>query len=253
MRVLFLFLVLLISCSPYCDYSHIKVVEVIDGDTVKLANGQLLRYIGIDTPEVRIKKGNIFEYNPQPFSLEATQFNRELVENKFVRIEFDIEKYDRYGRILGYCFLEDSFVNAALLEEGYAVVYTRPPNVKYTDLFVRRQREARLNKKGMWGVYETIGSGEAQEYINQIRSVRGRVVDTYKSANAVFLNFGPDYKTDFTVVIFNDCVKFFRKESIEPEIFYKGKMIEVSGRIRAYNGPEIIVCTPSQIHILDEK
>jgi micrococcal nuclease len=228
-------------------------VEVIDGDTVKLANGQLLRYLGIDTPEVRIKKGTIFEYDPQPFSLESKEFNRALVENKFVRIEFDVEKYDRYGRILGYCFVGDSFVNARLLAEGYAVLSTRPPNVKYTDVFLQEQLNARGNKMGLWGVYETIGVDEADDFINQIRTVRGRVLDTYNSHKAVFLNFGPDYKTDFTVVIFNDCVRFFRDAGIEPDIFYKGKVVEISGRIKAYNGPEIIVCIPQQIQVVDEK
>lgn len=243
---------LLIGCSPGIDYSHIKVLEVIDGDTVRLENGKLLRYIGIDTPEIRIKKETKFEFRPQPFSLEAKELNKKLVENKFVRVEFDIERFDNYGRILGYCFVDDIFVNAKLIEEGFAVLYTRPPNVRYVDLFVELQNKARKQKKGLWQAYDVISSDEAHKFIDQIRSVRGKVLSSFKSEKCVFLNFGTDYKTDFTVVIFNDCIKFFRAKDIEPHLFYKDKTIEVFGRIKEYNGPEIIVSMPYQIIVIDE-
>ncbi len=148
-RFLFVLLPLLISCTQV-DYSQIKVTKVIDGDTVRLANGQLLRYIGLDTPEVRIRQGGDFIYQPEAYALEATNFNRQLVEGKKVRIEFDIETADKYGRLLGYCFVNDTFVNAKLIEKGYAVIFTFPPNVKYVDLFLELQRKARKNKRGLW-------------------------------------------------------------------------------------------------------
>ncbi|UCD15010.1 MAG: thermonuclease family protein [Candidatus Omnitrophota bacterium] len=254
-KKLFFLLLFLISCT--CpqkilqDYSHIKVTEVIDGDTVKLANGKFLRYLGIDTPEVRLKEGGRFIYSPQPFAKEAKRFNQRLVEGKFVRVEFDVEKTDKYRRLLGYCFLNDTFVNAVLVKEGFACVYTRPPNVKYADVLVDSQRKARKEKRGMWGVYETVDHSAAHRYINQIRTVKGKVVGTYKSSNCVFLNFGYDYKTDFTVVIFNDSLKYFQKERINPAVFYKGKTIAVSGRIREHNGPQIIVNVPGQIEIYE--
>ena len=122
-----LLLLLLLGCAP-SNYSHIKVSEVIDGDTIKLSNGKLLRYIGIDTPEMRTKKGKEFIYSPQPYSLEAKEFNRQLVEGKFVRIEFDVEKHDRYARVLGYCFVNDVFVNAEMIEEGMEGMYITNKN-----------------------------------------------------------------------------------------------------------------------------
>ncbi|MCF7873313.1 MAG: thermonuclease family protein [Candidatus Omnitrophica bacterium] len=246
--ILFFFLS---ACSP-TDYSKIKVEKVIDGDTIVLSTGESLRYIGIDTPESRIKKGNQFVYDPQPFAIEATQLNKELVEGKSVRIEFDIDKKDRYGRLLGYCFVGDTFVNEKLTEEGYAVLYTYPPNIRYVDLLVQAQKKARQNNRGIWGVYKTINHKQAGNYINQIRTVRGRVLNTYQSNNCTYLNFGSDYKTDFTVVIFNNTLDYFHNEKINPVSFYKGKMIEVSGRIREYNGPEIIVNSPEEIRIIDQ-
>jgi len=243
------FLLIFCNCAP--DYSQIRVLEVIDGDTVKLSSGRLLRYIGLDTPEIRVKKEGQFVYSPQPFAQEAKEYNRKLVEGKRVRIEFDVEKKDHYGRLLGYCFVADTFVNAELIEQGYAVIYTRPPNVKYADLFLKLQKQARQEKRGLWGSYEVIDQSQAYLYINQIRTVRGRVLSTYKSAKCVFLNFGRDYKTDFTVVIFNNALSAFYNKGIDPQSFYSGKVVEVSGRIKEYNGPEIIVNSPYEIEIVE--
>lgn len=249
-RSLLLLYLTLIGCSSSYDYSHIKVEEVIDGDTVRLENGQLLRYIGVDTPEVRIRENNTWSYKPQPFALEAKEFNKKLLEGKYVRVEFDVDKYDSYGRLLGYVFLGNIFVNAKLLEEGYAVLYSRPPNIKYVKKFIKLQEQARREKKGLWGAYEVIGAEEAYKFINQIRTVRGKVLRTYKSARCVFLNFGQDWRKDFTVVIFNDSLKYFKEKGIDPVVFYKGKTVEVSGRIREYNGPEIVVNFPHQIVVV---
>jgi micrococcal nuclease len=244
--ILFFFLV---ACSP-ADYSEIKVKEVIDGDTIILSTGEHLRYIGIDTPETRVKKGNKFVYDPQPFSREATQFNKKLVEGKIVKIEFDLVRKDRYGRLLGYCFIGGTFVNKKLIEEGYAVLYTYPPNLKYVDSLAESQKYARKNDKGIWGVYQTINHKQAHKFINQIRTIKGKVLNTYKSDKCTYLNFGSNYKTDFTVVIFNNSLDYFHKKGINPVDFYPGKLVEVSGKIREYNGPEIIINSPEEIRVI---
>ncbi len=250
-RAVFLCLLFILSCNQ-SDYSQIKVLEAIDGDTLKLSNGRLLRYIGLDTPEVRVKAADgSFIYSPTPFSLEAKEFNRKLVEGKNIRIEFDIEKTDRYNRLLGYCFLDDIFVNARLIEEGYGVLYTHPPNLKYVDLFIASQKEARRFRRGLWSSLLTIDHTQANQYIGQIRRVEGRVVATYKSAKCLYLNFGQDYKNDFTVVIFNNALQAFRQKGIDPVSFYNQKRISVIGRIREYNGPEVIVNSPHEIEVVE--
>ncbi len=250
---IFLFL---LSCSPQDSrYSHIKITKVIDGDTLVLETGQLLRLIGIDTPELRRKTLKGFIYEPAPLSKEAKEFTKRLAEEKFARIEFDVDKKDKYGRLLGYCFIKgkdkDLFLNKRLLEEGLAVLYTYPPNVKYVEEFVKAQRKARQNKKGLWGAYEVISPQKAKDFIGQIRTVRGKVLSTYNSGKAIFLNFGEDYKKDFTVVIFRNSFNYFYQRGITPEIFYRGKVVEVTGRIREYNGPEIIVNSPLEIEVIE--
>jgi len=245
-------ILLLVSCSSPKELSKIIITEVIDGDTVRLDNGRLLRYIGIDTPEIRLKKGADFVYSPQPFSLEAKEFNKELVEGKEADVEFDVQKTDRYNRLLGYCFVDGVLVNARLLEEGYAFLYTYPPNVKYAEKFVEAQKKAKENKKGMWAGLEAVEADKAHSYIGQTRTVQGKVLNAYKSSKCIFLNFGADWHSDFTAVIFKSSFDAFYDKGIDPVTFYKGKTIRVNGRIREYNGPEIVVNAPYEIEVVDE-
>lgn len=132
--------------------SLIKVHRVIDGDTIELENKQKVRYIGIDTSEL---------YHPakqvQCFAKEAYEKNRDLVEGKMVKLEKDVSERDKYGRLLRYIFLYDPpstseglFINKYLVTEGFAHASTFPPDVKYANIFVNEQRNAALNKKGLW-------------------------------------------------------------------------------------------------------
>jgi len=74
-----------------------------------------------------------------------------LVEDKTVVLEFDVERRDRYERLLAYVYLKDgTFVNAWLVENGYAMVMTVPPNVRHQELFLKFQREAREERRGLW-------------------------------------------------------------------------------------------------------
>jgi micrococcal nuclease len=126
-----------------------RVVEVIDGDTVKIDTGEKVRYIGIDTPE----KGELF-------CEECKKKNEELVLGKEVGLERDISITDKYGRLLAYVWVRDLMVNSEMVRTGYAHAYTYPPDVKYSDLFVELEREARENGYGLWAEPETASSTE---------------------------------------------------------------------------------------------
>jgi micrococcal nuclease len=142
------------------NYNDIKVKRVIDGDTLLLESGDRVRLIGIDTPEIHESKKLYRDAERskediktiQEMGRRAMEFTKNLVEGKRVRLELDVEKHDQYNRILAYVYLVDSgiFVNAKIVEEGYASVATYPPNVKYADEFVRLNREARENNRGLW-------------------------------------------------------------------------------------------------------
>lgn len=139
--------------------SFVYVTKAIDGDTIKLSTGAHVRLIGIDTPESRynaklerdVARSRKDMTDILKMGKEASNFTRHLVEGKRVRLEFDVEKRDRYNRLLAYVYLEDgTFVNARIIEEGYAQIMTIPPNVKYSGLFLKLQESARNNNKGLW-------------------------------------------------------------------------------------------------------
>ena len=129
-----------------------EVSKISDGDTfyVKTENSEKfkIRLIGIDAPEsynvgTKVRK----EY----FGKEAKIYLTNLLKNKKVKLTFDIQKTDRYGRILAYAYLENGvFLNRYLVENGYAVVATFPPNVKFVEVFTKAEKSARNKKLGLW-------------------------------------------------------------------------------------------------------
>jgi micrococcal nuclease len=124
----------------------VTVKRVTDGDTVELANGRPVRYIGVDTPEI-----DHASKTAQPFGHEARSFNVELVEGKPVRLEYDLERRDSHGRTLAYVFLPDgSMVNERLLLAGLAFFLYKAPNTRYEDRLLAAQRRAMLEGRGMW-------------------------------------------------------------------------------------------------------
>jgi|GEM_PF-498272 len=121
------------------------VKKVIDGDTIELVDGTKIRYIGIDTPET------VHPSRPVEFmGKEASDFNKNLVEGKCVRLEYDVQRTDKSGRTLAYVFLDSIFVNAELVKLGYAQTLTVPPDVQYEETFLKLQREAREDQRGLW-------------------------------------------------------------------------------------------------------
>ena len=124
------------------------VVRVVDGDTIHVKlweRVEKVRYIGVNTPEVHHPtKGE------EPGGREAAEVNRRLVEGQAVRLELDVQERDRYGRLLAYVWIGDLMINAELVRLGYAQVMTIPPNVRYQEVFLKLQREAREAGRGLW-------------------------------------------------------------------------------------------------------
>ncbi|MFN3976042.1 MAG: thermonuclease family protein [Aquificaceae bacterium] len=171
--LIFILTLLIISCSDHTKTEKIPpnttpctVKRVIDGDTFHctLSNGEdvKVRLIGVDTPESTENPKAKRDAERSGRSLEeivemgkiAKEFTKELLpKGETVYLEFDVQKTDKNGRYLAYVWLPDGrMLNEVLLKEGYAQVYTIPPNVKYQERFLQAQRYARENKKGLWGM-----------------------------------------------------------------------------------------------------
>lgn len=131
------------ACSADTGY---QVKWVVDGDTIVLNDGCKFRYLGINAPELEHD-----DHPAEPFAEEAKGFNASLVYGKEVRLEFDRERTDQYGRTLAYVFLKDgTMVNAAILAHGYAYLFYHPQNRKYDSILLESQRAAMSAKKGIW-------------------------------------------------------------------------------------------------------
>ncbi len=226
------------------------VSRIFDGDTIQLSTGETVRYIGIDTPEIRRKKGGEWVYDPMPFSRKAKEFNAGMVKGRPVELEFDVQKRDKFGRLLAYVYAGDEMVNEELLKNGYAVLYTYPPNVKHTREFVKAQTEAREKERGLWkGLKENvIPASEACRNIGKLRAVSTRILDTYISDKVLVLKCEDDFK----IVVFGNNFSILPKEGIRsPDSYFKGRNVKVHGIIREYRGSsEIILHTESQIKLL---
>ena len=126
-----------------------QVSRVIDGDTVEVriaGREDEVRYIGIDTPET-VKPGTPV----QCFGPQASAFNHRLVAGRSVRLVFDRERRDVYGRLLAYVYAGRRFVNAVLVRRGFARTLTIPPNVTHAGLFHLLARAAGATGRGLWG------------------------------------------------------------------------------------------------------
>ena len=128
-----------LSCSPRVNSGESRVVRVIDGDTVELAGGDRVRYIGIDTLE-----------RNEPSYDRATDFNAVLVADRGVRLIKDVSETDRFDRLLRYVYADDILVNAELVSEGWARAVRFKPDVAHAECYAALEREAREAKRGIW-------------------------------------------------------------------------------------------------------
>jgi micrococcal nuclease len=131
------------------DTERTYVVErVIDGDTLLIAGGERLRLLGVDTPETVHPSGPVERLGP-----EASLFTKRLVEGKSVRLGFDKERKDRYGRLLVYVYVDGRLLNEELIRAGLGEAQLQYP---YSNAMKRRfqqaEEEARQARRGLWAL-----------------------------------------------------------------------------------------------------
>lgn len=132
------------------------MAEIVDGDTARMNSAEFtnerVRFIGMDTPE-----------RGRPYFNEASGYASTALLGKQVYLEFDVERRDRFGRLLAYVWLvapggtdeadvRANMFNALAVLDGYAAILTVPPNVRYVELFTKFQTEAREAERGLWGL-----------------------------------------------------------------------------------------------------
>lgn len=127
--------------------SYYVVEKVFDGDTILLSDGQKVRFLGVNTPEVAGRNKNA-----EAGGAQAKEWLRQQLEGRKVRLEGDVEKRDKYQRTLAYVFAEDNrHMNLELVRQGLATVNVYPPNLKYVDALLKAQQTAEVERLGIWG------------------------------------------------------------------------------------------------------
>ncbi len=254
------------AAATGCEYVYVR--KVIDGDTFIIENGERVRLIGIDTPETVDPRVDVAW-----FGKEASEKLKVLIEGKRICLKGDRDRTierGKYNRLLRYAWLDDTFINKELILQGYAFAYTRYP-FQYLEDFRRYQKIARRNGVGLWNrekqirweetrrrrlaLSETCGRdgllcpGDAVNFIGKQKTVRFLVRKAYDAGDRVFLNSENNYRLDknFTVMI----MKSPDSTTPDPVNLFQGRVIDVRGKIKMYNGrAEIIVYDLSRISIV---
>ncbi len=227
-----------------------EVIKVIDGDTVRLSTGQEVRLVGIQAPKLSLGRKEVPDWPYGNQAREALLFD---LINRNVRYGHAGNLMDRHGRGLAHLVRDDgNWVQGWMIANGHARVYSFPDN----RLFVRRLQEleiaARAARRGLWAInlyairQATDTSIKPYSFFHLIE---GQVQATGDARGWRYLNFGPDWKTDFTVAIKADDQRRFRDEWPDWETLVN-RQVRVRGWVYYHNGPAIDVTHPEQIEVI---
>jgi micrococcal nuclease len=249
-------LCVLVLLFLHCTQTE-QVVEVIDGDTFKTADGEAVRLLGINAPELDDPGDDI-----------AKDVLALMIYNRQVKLEKDITDRDDYDRLLRYVYVDGICVNAEMVRLGYAEARFYPPDTLHRSIFVNNEKTAVRNRRGLWSfaVFQVpdttlsalqpvvrketgaISWRDADQYYGKTQTVEGKIVVTNNTGKVCFLNFDRNWRKYFTAVIF---ASDFEKSPPHPEDHYLNRTVRVTGLIKEYQGkPEIILKSPSQIEII---
>ena len=227
------------------------VTAIVDGDTVVLRDGSEVRLVGIQAPKLPLGRPG---FEAWPLGDAAKAVLAELSLGQAVELRYGGRRTDRYGRHLAHLYGPDgTWIQGALLSRGMARVYSFADNRALVAEMLARERAARAAGRGIWAddFYRVRTEGEAGRHIDSFQLIEGRVLATAEVRGRGYLNFGPDYRTDFTISIAPGDMRRFRADGITVDD-YEGRRVRVRGWLRSLNGPMIDVTHPEQIEVLVE-
>ncbi|MGH6931231.1 MAG: thermonuclease family protein [Dongiaceae bacterium] len=229
----------------------VTVAAAIDTETLRLEDGRVVRLAGIDVP----KQGQDYDPNYGP---AATNLINQLTEGRRIEILRDVRKFDRHGRLLAHVRRvggdggPDDWLQGALLARGLARVMTLPGNTALAAEMLAIEGMARSAGRGLWSDagYRVLTIDDLESAVGRFQVVEGTVVDVALTGRRGYLNFGSDYKTDFTVTFETSVRRLLDQAGIDP-LAIKGHRIRVRGWLESFNGPMIEMTHPQQIEVLE--
>ena len=228
-----------------------RVAAIVDGDTLFIDDGTEVRLVGIQAPKPSLGRAG---FAPWPLADRAKAALGELSRDRTVTLSYGGARRDRHGRALAHLHgSDDTWIQGELLRRGLARVYSFRDNRACVREMLALEREARRAGRGMWRLdrYAVRSLAEAPRHSGSFQLVEGRVLEVATVRRRAYLNFGEDWRTDFTVAIAPRDRRLFLDEGVDPTRF-EGRRVRVRGWLRRYNGPLIEVTHPEQIEIVDE-
>lgn len=231
------------------------VAEVIDGDTVTLKGGLEVRLVGMQAPKLSLGRPGFEDW---PLAEEAKGALAAMTLHKTVTLSPGETPIDRNGRLLAQVHVPgdtsegDIWVQGAMLERGLARVYTWKDNRFCAAALYARERPAREGKIGIWALpYYAIRDADAiaAQDIDTFQLVEGRVHDVAQKNGRIYLNFGADWRRDFTASVAPDDRAAFSASGFDFQRL-KGQRVRIRGWLESYNGPMMAFTHPEQLESL---
>jgi endonuclease YncB( thermonuclease family) len=229
----------------------VQVVEVVDGDTVVLDDGQQVRLVGLQAPKLPLDRPNFVAW---PLADEAKAALEELTLGRRVRLSFGGRRIDRHGRLLAHLHdAAERWIQGEMLRRGMARVYSFADNRALVAEMLALERAARARRRGIWShpYYRVRNPFEAPKYIGSFQLVEGIVRDAAVVKGRAYLNFGEDWRTDFTITLAPRHRRSFEAGGIDP-LGYAGRRLRVRGWVKSFNGPMVEATHPEQIEVIEE-
>ena len=228
-----------------------RVVEVIDGSTVLLEDGETVRLAGIEAPKHTSRDA---ASGMEPLAEKARQALVDLVQGRRVRLAVGDVPSDRYGRLRAHVVRSDdgTWIQGVLIAAGLARVHSLVDDRAAAAEMLAIERGARAARRGIWSQprYHVRAVSEADDRLHSFQLVEGRVVAAAVVRRRGYLNFGDDWREDFTVSIGPRDRRRFETAGIAIED-YEGRLVRVRGWVDSFNGPMIEATHPEQIEVLE--
>lgn len=220
------------------------------GDTLALAGGRVLRLAGILAPRAG-DRGR--EREIASAAAAAREALDRLARGKPLLLWHGDLAEDRHGRILAHAQTADGvWLADELLRLGHARVFTQPGAAERAAEMLAREGEARAARRGLWAfaAYAVRGDEEAARFTDSFQIVEGRVLKAARARAIFYLNFGRDYRRDFTVGLDRAALSAFRRARLDPASL-EGKRVRARGWVVWRGGPYIGATHPAQIEVID--
>ncbi len=228
----------------------VTVAKVLDGGRLRLDDGRILRLAGIQAPPTPPWYENP---SPWPPAARARDLLGALTRGQELRLAYDRRRSDRHGRLLAHVTDgQGRWLQGELLRRGWARVQAFPDNRSVLAEMLKLEREARDAKRGLWAhaAYAVRRHDNAEKDLGQFHLVEGEVLEVAVVRGRAYLNFGEDWRSDFTLVIGPAERRRFEAEGFDPAI-YEGRRVRARGWLEFRNGVTINITHPEQIEVLD--